>query len=171
MPYYKALRSWAIYKSEVRQAIHRLKYRRNMALGQILAVQIIAQLKNLEWPVEIVTPVPLGLARLAERGYNQASLIAKPVALYFRLPFETNIVKRQKETKSQVEMSSFALRRENVAGAFSADNSKVEGKKILLIDDVTTSGATMNACAKALREAGASEVYGYSLARAGLADV
>jgi ComF family protein len=170
MPYYKALRSWAVYKSEVREAIRRLKYRRNLALGQALAVPIINQLCSLAWPVEVVMPVPLGLARLAQRGYNQASLLARPVALSLQLPYQTQAIKRHRETKSQVEMSSFASRRENVAGAFTADHFKVNGKKILVIDDVTTSGATMNACAKALSEAGASEVYGFTLARAGLAD-
>jgi competence protein ComFC len=169
MPSYKALRSWAIFKGELRKAIHRLKYRRNMALGQLLAVPIINQLHELDWPIEMIIPVPLGLARLAERGYNQASLLAKPIALYLRLPFQTDVIKRSKETQSQVGLS-FASRKENVAGAFTADQSKIVGKSILVIDDVITSGATMNACAIALCEAGASEVYGFSLARAGLLD-
>jgi ComF family protein len=168
MPYYKALRSWAVYKSEVREAISRLKYKRNLALGQVLAVPIINQLRSLCWPVEMVMPVPLGLARLAQRGYNQASLLARPIALSLQLTYQTQAIERHRETKSQVEMSSFASRRENVAGAFTADHSKVNGKRILVIDDVTTSGATMNACAKALCEAGAGEVYGFTLARAGL---
>jgi len=169
MPYYKALRSWAVFKGELRKAIHQLKYRRNVALGQALAVPIINQLRELNWPLEIVTPVPLGLARLAERGYNQASLLAMPIALHFKLSFQMQVIKRCRETQSQVGLS-FASRIENVAGAFVADRSKIRGKRILVVDDVITSGATMNACAMALYEAGADEVYGFSLARAGLID-
>lgn len=169
MPHYKALRSWAIFKGEVRKAIHRLKYRRNVALGQTLAIPLIHQLIALNWPIDIVTPVPLGLARLAERGYNQASLLAKPIALHRRLPYQPEAIKRSRETHSQVGLS-FTLRKENVVGAFTADRSKVGCKKVLVVDDVITSGATMDACAIALLEAGASEVYGLSLARAGRVD-
>ena len=169
MPYYKALRSWAVYKDELRTAIHQLKYRGNMTLGQALATPIITQLQELQWPIDVVTPVPLGLARLAERGYNQASLLAKPIALHFQLPYQTHAIKRFRETQSQVGLS-FASRKENVAGAFMADRLKIKGKRVLVIDDVTTSGSTMNACAMALCNAGAEEVYGFSLARAGLDD-
>lgn len=171
MPYYKALRSWAIYRNEVREAILRLKYRRNMGLGQVLVESSINSLQQLNWPVDMVIPVPLGLARLAERGYNQASLLARPIALHLQLPYQTHVVMRYKETQSQVGLHSFSLRKENMAGAFRADNSKLNGKRLLVIDDVITSGATMNEIAKALCEAGASEVYGFSLARAGLADL
>ena len=169
MPYYKALRSWAVFKDELRNAIHQLKYRRDVSLGVALAIPMIDQLHELNWPIDMIVPVPLGLARLAERGYNQASLLARPVALYFKLPYHTHAIRRSRETQSQVGLS-FASRAENVKGAFTADRSRVGRKRILVIDDVTTSGSTMNACAMALCEAGAKEVYGYSLARAGRID-
>jgi len=169
MPYYKTLRSWAIDKGELRIAIHQLKYQRNVALGISLANPIIAQLHELNWPIDIVVPVPLGLARLAERGYNQASLLARPVALHYQLPYQTHVLRRLRETQSQVGLS-FTARKDNVMGAFEANRSQVRGKRVLIVDDVTTSGSTMNACAMALCEADAEEVYGFSLARAGLYD-
>ena len=164
--YYQALRSWGRYTGKLRQAIHQLKYKHNVSLGQALAVPMIQRLTELNWPVDVITPVPLGLARLAERGYNQASLLARPIALYFRIMYAPGILWRQRETISQVGLA-LASRKENVAGAFSADRKLVRGKTVLVIDDVITSGSTMNACAMALVEAGAEAVYGFSLARAG----
>jgi predicted amidophosphoribosyltransferase len=111
MPYYKALRSWAVYKDELRTAIHQLKYRGNMTLGQALATPIITQLQELQWPIDMVTPMPLGLARLAVRGYNQASLLAKPIALHFQLPYQTHASKGGNE-----ERLRFASRKENGRG-------------------------------------------------------
>lgn len=168
-PYFMALRSWAVYKDELRKAIHRLKYRRDIALGMALAVPMINKLRELNWSIDLVVPVPLGLARLSERGYNQASLLARPIALYFHWSYQTNSIQRIRETQSQVGLA-FKSRAENVKGAFIADSSIIRGKKVLVVDDVITSGSTMNSCAEALRNAGAEEVYGFSLARAGLAD-
>jgi ComF family protein len=164
---YVALRSCAVFQGKLRDAIHQLKYRRNVSLGQVLAQPMIEQLCELDWPIDLVTPVPLGLARMAERGYNQASLLARPIALYFRKLYRPGIIHRCKETRSQVGLP-VALRKENVADAFYAERAMTSGKNVLVIDDVITSGATMNACAKALMDAGAKQVYGYSLARGGI---
>jgi ComF family protein len=134
-------------------------------MGDALAQLMIASLEKLNWPVDIVTSVPLGLVRLAERGYNQATLLARPIALYQNLPFSTNILSRVRETKTQVGLT-IKQRQENMDGAFKADAKKAKGKNVLVVDDVATSGATLNACAKALLEAGAGKVYGFTLARA-----
>jgi ComF family protein len=149
-------------------AIHRLKYRRDVGLGEALAQPMIQCLQAQAWPVDLVTPVPLGLARLAERGYNQAALLARPIALFLGLVYCPMVVQRARETRSQVGLSA-AARRDNVVGAFRALSERASGKRILIVDDVTTSGATLNACAQALMEAGAECVYGLTLARAGLA--
>jgi ComF family protein len=117
------------------------------------------------WDVGIVAPVPLGIARLKERGYNQAALIARPFSLALGLPYAPEALQRRRETHSQVGLS-IAERKENVAGAFSARRDVVASRSVLLIDDVATSSATLDACASALRMDGANQVYCLTLARA-----
>jgi len=134
-------------------------------MGDILAQMMISGLEKLNWSLDIVTSVPLGLVRLAERGYNQATLLARPIALYKNLPFSTNLLSRVRETQTQVGLT-IKERQENMDDAFKAVSEQAEGKNILVVDDVATSGATINACAKALLAAGALKVYGYTLARA-----
>jgi ComF family protein len=126
---------------------------------------MITKIQKLNWSVDIITPVPLGLARLKERGYNQAALLARPIALSLKLPYLPKLLKRTRETPSQVDLS-YNERQENMADAFKAQNESARGKTILVVDDVATSGATINACAKALLDIGVSKVYGFSLTRA-----
>ncbi|MFZ2095438.1 MAG: ComF family protein, partial [Anaerolineales bacterium] len=149
----------------LREAIHKLKYGQDMGLGEVLAEMMISSLKKLNWSLDIVTSVPLGLVRFEERGYNQATLLARPIALSQRIYFSQRLLTRIRETQTQVGLT-LKERQENMEGAFRADRRLAEGKNILVVDDVATSGATINACAKALVEAGASRIYGFSLARA-----
>jgi ComF family protein len=163
-PRFTALRSWAIFGGPVRKALHELKYKRNVALGEIFGRQLIHCLSRFSWKVDVVVPVPLGIARLAERGYNQASLLARPVALGMGIPFCPHGLSRVRETRSQVDLNA-AERKGNVAGAFQARAGLVKGRMILLVDDVATTGATLDACASALLEVGAISVYALTLAR------
>ncbi len=114
----------------------------------------------------MVVPVPLGVARLKERGYNQAELIAKPLALRIGVPCETRGLHRVRETRSQVGLS-FDQRRDNVKNAFQAKQDIVSEHNILVVDDVATSSATLDACAAALLAAGAHDVYCLTYARTG----
>jgi len=164
-PFYKSLRSYAVFSGSIREAIHRLKYQRDIGLGEVLARLMIARLEKLNWPFDLVTPVPLGLVRFKERGYNQATLLARPIALFLRTPFSTQALVRTRETRTQVGLT-VTERMDNMSGAFQANADLVRSKNILVVDDVATSGATFNACAKALLDGGASNVYGFSLARA-----
>ena len=163
-PHYEAVRAWAEYDGPIRNAILDLKFRKNIGLGASLAQHLIDLFKQYNWPIDIVLPVPLGKQRLKQRGYNQAALLAQPLAFELQLPYNTRILNRVRETKSQTELS-FAERLENVKDAFLATNDEIPDKRILLIDDVTTSGSTMNACANALMKAGSKAVYGLTLAR------
>jgi ComF family protein len=164
-PAYTALRSWAIFGSQVRNAIHRLKYKGDLGVGEAMSRHLIACLRQDGGVVDLIVPVPLGLARLAERGYNQAALLAWPVALALGIPYRPKSLCRVRETRSQVGLK-LSERQKNVQGAFGARGAWVAGKVVLVVDDVTTSGSTLNACATALKEAGASAVYGLTLARA-----
>jgi ComF family protein len=163
--HFTSLRSYTIYQGAIREAIHKLKYGGDKSMGDVLAQMMIAGLEKLNWSLDIVTSVPLGLVRLAERGYNQATLLARPIALSKNLPFSTKLLSRVRETQTQVGLT-VKERQENMDDAFEAITEQTAGKNILVVDDVATSGATINACAKALLSAGALKVYGYTLARA-----
>jgi competence protein ComFC len=164
-PLYTSLRSYTVFTGSIREAIHRLKYQHDIGLGEVLARLMITRIEKLNWSLDIITSVPLGLVRFRERGYNQATLLARPIALFLKIPFSSQALSRTRETRTQVGLSVIE-RMENMAGAFKAKNELVQGKNILVVDDVATSGATLNACAKALMDGGASNVYGFSLARA-----
>ncbi len=165
-PAFTALRSWAIYCGSIRRAIHQLKYRRDIALGEVLAMGLIDMLNRLNWQIDLVVPVPLGKTRENERGYNQAAMLALPLAYAKGIPYKSLALKRIHETNSQVYLNR-DQRAKNVKNAFWGDHNIVKGHNILVIDDVTTTGATMHACAQALLEAEAACVYGITLARAG----
>jgi ComF family protein len=126
---------------------------------------MITSLKKLNWSLDIITSVPLGLVRFKERGYNQATLLARPIALCLDMPFSTRVLTRTRDTRSQVGLT-VSERHDNMVDAFHADSNLVCGKNILVVDDVATSGATLNACANALLNGGANNVYCFSLARA-----
>ncbi len=164
-PIYTALRSYTIYSGHIREAIHKLKYQHDIGLGEALSRPMIASLQKLNWSLDIITSVPLGLVRLEERGYNQATLLARPIALCMKVLFSSRALIRTRETRSQVGLT-VSERQANMADAFRANSKIVKGKSVLVVDDVATSGATLNACAKALLDEGAARVYGFSLARA-----
>ncbi len=109
-------------------------------------------------------PVPLHQKRLRERGYNQSRLLAEELGKLVNLPVVDDCLIRQRPAPPQARTSTVDERRRNVAGAFTCPNRKLQDKQVLLIDDVTTSGATLDACASALQAAGASSVWGLVLA-------
>lgn len=159
------MRSWAIFAGPLREALLHLKYRRDLGLGEALARPLIRLFDELDWTVDIVVPVPLGVARQQERGYNQAALIARPLALGCGLALRSQALVRKRETRSQVGLT-YAQRRENVGGAFQSQSQWVEDRRVLLVDDVATSSATLDACAAALLASGARQVFGLTVARA-----
>ena len=165
LPLYESLGSWAIYGGPLRQAIHRLKYNQDLGLGDVFSRFLVQYVAERGWPADLVLPVPLSRNRLKERGYNQAALLARPVAQAFGLRYEPNGLIKIKDTPSQVGLSQIE-RKINVTGAFIGDVNKVKGANILIIDDVTTTGATIEACTHALLEAKANSVWGLTLARA-----
>ena len=159
------MRSWAAFDSPVRQALHKLKYRRDMALGDALAVPIHRFVDSLAWRVDAVAPVPLSQKRFKERGYNQVALIAYPISLALGFEYRPAAIRRTRDTKSQVGLNA-EERRANVQEAFTADPRLVRGKTILVVDDVATTGSTLSSAADALLQAGAAEVFALTVARA-----
>lgn len=160
------IRSWAVFKQPVRNALHTLKYRKNISLGQSLAESIAPDLNKFHWPIQVVIPIPLSEKRQHERGYNQAALIARPLSqLIDNLEYQPRGLHRARHTRSQVGLS-IEERKQNLKNAFVASPRLVADKNILLIDDVCTTGATLNEAANALLQVGAKSVYAYTVARA-----
>ena len=164
-PAFVQMRSWAVFKQPVRNALHSLKYRQNVGLGQSLAESISSSLIKLNWPVQVVVPIPLSEQRQRERGYNQVGLIARPLANLHHLAYLPHGLRRSRHTRSQVGLS-IDERKRNLQNAFLSEPKLVRGKNILLMDDVCTTGATLVDAARALTEAGAKSVYAYTVARA-----
>lgn len=142
-----------------------MKYRRNIGLGDMLAVQMADFFYSLEWYVQAILPVPLGKKRLKERGYNQVALVARPLAYEVGLKYLPRALQKTRETRSQVGLT-ISQRQANVNNAFQADAQVVKGRSILLMDDVATTGSTISACTESLLSAGAQEVYVLTIARA-----
>lgn len=164
-PEYQALRSCTVFQGTLRKALHRLKYERDIGLGDPLSNHLVEYYNELKWKIDFVTVVPLSKERLRERGYNQAAFLARPFAYAIHKPYLPKLLYRKRNTRTQVGLNA-SERRQNVNNAFGAHPEQVREKKILVIDDVTTTGSTISACAQALRQAGASAVYGLTLSRA-----
>ena len=153
----------AVYEGPWRQAIQQLKYRRDRGLALLFAEAAARYLRELRWPVSCVVPVPLSEARQRARGYNQVALWAERVARALELPYFPHLVRRVRDTPSQVGLERTA-RWTNMRDAFEAE-AQAYGCQVLLVDDVLTTGATMNEAAAALLRRGAVSVYGFALAR------
>jgi ComF family protein len=149
----------------MRQAIHQLKYKNLRALAAPLARLLNDYLITNPVPGEVLVPVPLHRKRLRERGYNQSSLLAGELAKLTNLPMVADCLIRQRHAPPQARTSTVDERKSNVADAFAYRDQRLRDKQVLLIDDVSTSGATLNACAMALKAAGATSVWGLVLAR------
>ena len=159
------MRSWAVFDSPVQNALHTLKYRRNVGIGDSLAIQMKDFVYSLHWDIDVLIPVPLGKKRLQERGYNQVGLVARSLAYEVGLEYRTRALWKSRETRSQVGLN-ISQRWENVHNAYQAEPDVVKRKTILLMDDVATTGSTIQACAGALLSAGARDVYAITIARA-----
>ena len=135
-----------------------LKYQTLMSRAMINCI------RDLNLDVDVVIPVPLAYKRLFKRGYNQASLLAHPIAKYFNVVLDTDSISRK--YRPDMGHKTSKQRRENVRGVFQIKNaSNLKGKKVLLVDDVMTSGATFYELNRVLRKAGVSAVYAVSFGR------
>jgi len=160
----EGIRSPFRFDGDIRQAIHQLKYRNLRALAQPLAKLLKDYLIANPMPGEVLVPVPLHQKRLRERGYNQSHLLARELGKFITLPVVDDCLIRQRHAPPQARTSSVDERQSNVVNAFACRNRELQDKQVLLIDDVATSGATLNACASTLKAAGASSVWGLVLA-------
>ena len=163
-PRIQRTRSAVAYDDLSRSVVIRLKYGRKVALARTMA-RYMAPLVGSAGSDAILVPVPLHRGRLWQRGFNQSALVAAELARRTGLQAQPGILKRVKRTPALKGMS-LTQRRRTVAGAFRVDSSvELAGRTIVLVDDVLTTGSTANACARALKRAGAGRVELVSWAR------
>jgi len=157
---FDAARSPWVYAGALRDALHLFKYRDHWRVGHWLAGEMsvyAAETLSVEG-LEVVLPVPLHWLKRVLRGYNPAAELARRVAETLQLPYQPHGLRRRRWTATQTALP-WRGRFRNVRDAFAADPRYVNGRRVLLIDDVLTSGATAHACAAALRDAGARDIF------------
>ena len=159
------IRSPYRFEGVTREAIHQLKYRNLRTLAGPLAQMLNKYLAAHPVPGNVLVPVPLHPKRLKERGYNQSSLLAGELSKLNGLKVIENCLVRQSHTSPQAKTATVDERRNNVSEAFKCLDDNLEGRQVIIIDDVATSGATLNACAQAVKAGGAESVWGLVMAR------
>jgi len=161
-------RSFGAYTPRMSRAILLLKYGNVAPIGAWFARRLAGLIERepQDFAVDAVVPVPLDRGRLRERGYNQAELIARPLARMLRIPFRSYLLVRTRPRPNQLRLTR-RERWETVRGAYATHKTaQVDNLRVLLVDDVFTTGATLDACSRALKGAGAARVVGLTVARA-----
>lgn len=172
-PHFASARAWACYPREeleeqpLRQVVQKFKYGRKVSLGKPLGQLMALGCQEFlgECQVDLIIPVPLHPKRLRWRGFNQSVLLARQIRHAYNIPMDPFVLQRIKETPAQTQLTE-EERRRNVRAAFAFRPEKsIEDRNILLVDDVYTSGATVNECSRTLKKHGAGDVYVVTLAR------
>lgn len=165
--HFATARAVASYDGSLRKMIHRWKYQEKSHLAPLFGEWLQDALIR-HWPssfFDLIVPVPLHVKRLRRRGFNQALLLAKVLSRKTGIPYGMRVLRKKKATPPQVNLSRREREREIRGAFFVKDPSKVKGKTVLLVDDVMTTGATVNECSKVLRVEGASSVHVLTLGR------
>lgn len=158
------IRAACVYDGAVRKAIHSFKYRHRRTLAEPLAGLVERDLKRRPLRVDLLTPVALHPRRQSERGYNQSALLAQKLGELLDVP-TVICLERTRDTAAQAGLKA-AARRANLQGAFRCiESSAIVGRRVGIVDDVCTTGATLEDCARALREAGCASAWGVVVAR------
>ena len=166
-PLFDTARAPFLYEGSIRDLIHSFKYSQKTHLRNPLALLTIEGMGVFltEKKPNLIIPVPLHRSRLRQRGFNQAVLLGRIVSQHLSLPMRTDVLVRTRPTEPQIDLSA-TERRVNVKGAFAIYKpEQIACKRILLLDDVMTTGSTMNECAKVLKNAGAESVMAVTIAR------
>jgi ComF family protein len=165
--YFSCARAVVSYETIILHAIHQFKYGNNISVGALLA----SFMADFSFPdvdftdYSLIIPVPLHIKRLRQRGFNQSLILAKALTKKWQIPVNFSLLKRHKFTETQTGMNK-TERKQNIKGAFEVrDKKNIADKNVILIDDVYTTGATINECAKTMIKAGAQKVTVLTLAR------
>lgn len=166
-PYFFHARAIFSYEDMMVNVIHQFKYKSNISVGEIMASFMASfSFPDIDFAdYSLMIPVPLHIKRLRERGFNQSLILARALGQQKNIPVDFSLLKRNKFTLTQTG-SNKKERQKNIKGAFDVSNKKkIINKNIILVDDVYTTGATVNECAKTLTKAGAGKVSVLTLAR------
>jgi len=163
-PHFDQLCSWGEYSGVLRKVIQKYKFDHGLGLTRFLSGVSAEFIKSWGIRVDHIIPVPLSNSRLRDRGYNQSALLASSISRALHIEIKQRALTRVKETRSQVGLNS-KERQDNVFSAFNADSTENRYKSVLVIDDIATTGSTLNECAKALKNSGANLVYCYTVAK------
>lgn len=166
--HYDAARAALEYEGVSRDLIHAFKYRSKTHLSRPLALLTIERLTGFvsSWSPDLIIPVPLHRKRLRSRGFNQAVLLGAIFSSHWKIPLDRHNLRRIRWTEPQVNLPAHD-RRSNVKGAFCIqDAARVQGRRVLLVDDVLTTGSTVEECAAMLKGVGSAEVIVITVARA-----
>ena len=165
-PYFKKNVSVFLYKHPIDSMIRKLKYDNRKYYADTLSNFIAGEVSKMDINFDYVIPVPMLPKRQKRRGYNQAELLCVSLKNNLMLNVDAGILIKNRDTRSQARLTR-SERIENLENAFTVtDKSKIKGKIILLVDDVFTTGTTINECSKTLLDAGAKDVYSITLAHA-----
>ncbi len=164
-PAFDGLRSAFVYEGTARELVHAFKFRAMTALAGPMASLMAEAVRRHELRVDLVAPVPLSGLKQRLRGYNQAEALARVLARKLDLPLQSRALVRRRHAPPQTRSADVEARRRNVADAFVCREQGIAGRRVLLVDDVTTTGATLDACASALKAAGARSVWALTFAR------
>ena len=164
--YYTKSRSVFVYQDYVSGGILNFKFHNGKYYSKPFAKYLADLYKEHKYNCDLIIPVPIHVTRLKERGYNQSELLAKDLGEIINLPVDSESLVKIKKTKNQAELD-FKQRHTNLEKAFKVTNKKqIKDKNILLIDDVYTTGSTIDECTKELTKAGAKSVYALTVAHA-----
>ncbi len=153
-----------VYEDEVKEAIYQYKYKNKRERGILFAKALVRYYNECKgWDIDLIVPVPLHRKNHRHRGFNQSELIAETMGRELDVKVMSKALKRVVQTESQKQLSD-KDRILNMRDVFESDEEGIKGKAILIIDDVYTTGATIDACSKALVDQGASNIYYMSIA-------
>jgi ComF family protein len=160
-------RSVAYYDRLLRDMLHKFKYNGKLSLGRVLSRLMSENYPNDMEEVELIVTVPLHVSKLRKREFNQSVILASGLTGKLGLPLDPFVLVKLRETRPQFEISDEGERRKNVKGVFSLVNpAAIKGKSLLLVDDIFTTGSTVDECARVLLQGGASKVQVLTLLRA-----
>ena len=159
------IRSVFVFDGALRDAVLSFKYRNLRAIANCLGDFMAGYYKVNNLTGDILVPVPLNEKRIRDRGYNQSELLARAISMQIGVPVNEKVIRRTRDCQPQARTKNVDERRRNMENAFSHMGDEVRGLDVVIIDDVCTSGATLEACASALKAAGAKRVTGFTLAR------
>ena len=163
--YFKRNVSVFEYRGEIKESIYRFKYANMRCYAEFFATEAVKMYGKLlkTWKVDAIVPVPMYKKKQRKRGYNQAEEFAKALAKMSGIKVETKLLERVKDTAPMKTLSK-QQRYENLQKAFSVNKNRPRYKKVLVVDDIFTTGSTIDACARALRKNGVEVVYGLCIA-------